>query len=119
MTPFPDEAFLAAVPSQALVSEPGEEGTVVLIRPKILSKRWTWLLRMMKKPNYRVKLDARGTAVWLACDGSRTVKAVAELVSEAFPGEPDTTTRTALFIQELFRGRFLTLMDGRNPSQRG
>jgi len=109
MNAFPDEAFLAAVPRQALVSEPGENGTVVLIRPKILSTRWTWLLRMMKKPNYRVKLDARGTAVWRACDGARTVGAVAELVGTAFPGEPDTTTRTALFIRELVRGGFVHL----------
>lgn len=111
MNLFPDEAFLAAVPLQALLSEPGENGTVILVRPKILSKRWTWLLRMMKKPNYRVKLDARGTAVWRACDGTRTVGQVAELVALAFPGEVDTTTRTALFIRELFRGGFLTLME--------
>jgi len=109
MTAFPDEAFLAAVPCQALTSEPGEKGTVVLVRPKILSTRWAWLLRMMKKPNYRVKLDARGTSVWLACDGVRTVGQVAELVGQAFPEEPDTTTRTALFIRELVRGGFMKL----------
>lgn len=109
MTAFPDEAFLAAVPIQALASEPGEAGTVILIRPKILSRRWLWLLRMMKKPNYRVKLDARGTSVWVACDGVRTVGQVAELVGHAFPEEPDTTTRTALFIRELVRGGFMKL----------
>ncbi len=111
MNPFPDDAFLAAVPFQALTSEPGEGDTVVLIRPKILSKRWVWLLRMMKKPAYRVKLDARGTAVWQACDGARTVGQVAELVALAFPGEADTTTRTALFVRELARGGFVTLME--------
>ena len=104
-----DEAFLAAVPDQAVASEPGEGGTVTLIRPKILSPRWAWLLRMMKKPNYRVKLDARGTAVWLACDGVRTVAQIAEVVVLAFPGEPDTTQRTALFIRELARGGFIRL----------
>ncbi|HJV89262.1 MAG TPA: hypothetical protein VJ623_03070 [Holophagaceae bacterium] len=109
MTTFPDEAFLAAVPTQALASEPGEGGTVVLIRPKILSKRWAWLLRLMKKPNYRVKLDARGTAVWLACDGARSVSQVNEVVGLIFPEEPDTIRRTALFIGELARGGFLRL----------
>jgi len=44
------------------------------------------------------------------------VAQIAEAVALAFPGEPDTTLRTALFIQELYRGRFLTLMDGRQPS---
>jgi len=109
MNAFPDDAFLAAVPIQDLAWESGEGGTVVLIRPKILSRRWLWLLRMMKKPNYRVKLDARGTAVWQACDGVRTVGQVAELVGRTFPEEADTTTRTALFIRELAKGGFLRL----------
>ena len=115
MTTFPDEAFLAAVPVQSLASEPGENGTMVLVRPKLISPRWAWLLRMMKKPNYRVKLDARGTAVWQACDGKRTVAQVAGAVGAAFPEEPDTTLRTALFIRELARGKFLNLFHGPDP----
>jgi len=109
MITFPDEAFLAAIPVQALASEPGEGGNLILLRPKILSPRWAWVLRMMKKPAYRVKLDARGTAVWQACDGGRTVAQVAALIAERFPEEPDTTLRTALFIRELVRGRFMNL----------
>jgi hypothetical protein len=114
MTPFPDGTYLALVPVPALGSELGEAGTVVLIRPKILSPRWAWLLRLMKKPVYRVRLDARGTAVWQACDGERTVAEVARVVARAFPEEPDTTLRTALFLQELARGGFLQLM-ARHP----
>ena len=107
MSSFPDEVFLALVPVQALASEPGENGNLVLIRPKILSPRWAWLLRLMKKPVFRVKLDARGTAVWQACDGVRTVAQVAAGIGERFPEEPDTTLRTALFIRELARGGFI------------
>jgi hypothetical protein len=109
MNPFPDAAFLAAIPVQALASEPGEQGNLILLRPKILSAHWGWLLRMMKKPTYRVKLDARGTAVWRACDGARTVTDVIGVVAAAFPEEPDTTLRTALFLRELARGGFLQL----------
>ncbi len=109
MTPFPDETFLALIPVPAVASEEGPEGTLVLIRPKILSARWGWLLRMIKKPAYRVKLDARGTAVWRACDGRQTVGQVIEAVAVAFPEEADTTVRTALFIRELARGQFLAL----------
>lgn len=107
MTPFPDETYLALVPVPALGSEPGEAGAVVLIRPKILSPRWAWLLRLMKKPVYRVRLDARGTAVWQACDGERTVAEVARVVARTFPEESDTTLRTALFLRELARGGFV------------
>ncbi len=92
------------------MSEPGERGNLILIRPKILSPRWGWLLRMMKKPAYRVKLDARGTAVWQAMDGDRNVGQVAERVGRAFPEEADANLRTALFVQELARGGFVRLM---------
>jgi hypothetical protein len=115
MNPFPDEAFLALVPVQVLPSEPGEGGNLVLLRPKILSPRWAWLLKLIRKPVYRVRLDARGSSVWQACDGSRTVARVAEAVAQAFPGEPDTTLRTALFARELARGGFLRLEGGTDP----
>lgn len=115
MNPFPDETFLALVPVASLASEPGEGGNLTLIRPKILSPRWAWLLRMMKKPAFRVKLDARGTAVWRACDGQRSVAEIAQAVAEAFPGEADTTLRTALFIRELARGKFLNLFHRPDP----
>ena len=109
MTAFPDETFLALVPVQALSSEPGENDTVVLIRPKILSPRWAWLVRLMKNPVYRVKLDARGTVVWRACDGTRTVARVAESVAASFAGDDHPVGRTALFLRELAKGGFITL----------
>jgi hypothetical protein len=109
MTSFPDEAFLAAMPVQALSAEPGEGGNLVLIRPKLLSPRWSWLVRLMKRPNFRVKLDARGTAVWQACDGTRTVAQVMEAMAQAHPGEPDAGFRAALFLRELARGGFVHL----------
>lgn len=115
MNPFPDEAFLAAVPVQALASEPGEEGKAVLLRPKILSPRWAWLLKLIRKPIFRVKLDARGTAVWQACDGVRTVAEVITAVSSAFPQESDTTVRTALFLRELARGGFISFTQVNRP----
>lgn len=115
MNPFPDESFLALVPVQALASEPGEEGNLILLRPKILSPRWAWLLRLMRRPIFRVKLDARGTSVWQACDGARTVAEVVEAVAAAFPQEPDTTLRTALFLRELARGGFISLNQEHRP----
>ena len=109
MSTFPNEAFLALVPVQVLASESGEDGNLVLIRPKILSPRWGWVLKLMRKPIFRVKLDARGTAVWQACDGVRTVAQVVQVIAATFPTEPDTTLRTALFIRELARGGFVRL----------
>jgi hypothetical protein len=113
MNPFPDEGFLALVPVQALASESGEGGNLILLRPKLLSPRWAWLLKLMSRPMFRVRLDARGTAVWRACDGTRSVAQAAAAVSQLFPEEPDTLQRTALFVRELARGGFLRLEGGR------
>ena len=60
-----------------------------------------------------MRLDARGTAVWRACDGERTVAEVTRVVAMAFPEEPDTTLRTSLFLRELARGGFITLQSPR------
>jgi hypothetical protein len=109
MNVFPDDTFLGLVPVQAVAAEPGEGDVLVLIRPKILSPRWAWLLRWMKKPHFRVKLDARGTALWRACDGTRTVARVMEVMAQVHPGEPDAGFRAALFLRELARGGFLRL----------
>ena len=110
MTPFPDDIYLALIPVQVLAWEPGEDGKVILIRPKILSSRWSWFLKLMGKPTYRVKLDARGSAVWAACDGAHSVAQVAAVVDGLFPGEADTVLRTALFLRELQRGGFIQFM---------
>lgn len=107
MRRFPDAAFLALVPVQSLPAEAGESDTVILIRPKILSLRWAWLLRFLRRPHYRVRLDARGTALWRACDGNRTVAQVMEAMARAHPDEPDAAYRAALFLRELARGGFL------------
>ena len=115
MSSFPDDAFLAAIPVQALPWEPGDEGRVVLLRPKLLSPRWTWVLRLIRRPTFRVRLDPRGTAVWQACDGARSVAEVARLVAERFPQETDTTSRTALFVRELALGGFVTLHQATVP----
>jgi hypothetical protein len=116
LNPFPDDAFLALVPVQALASEPGPDGSVVLIRPKILSPRWAWLVRMMKRPAYRVKLDTRGALVWQTCDGTHTVAQVAQVVAERFPQEMETVPRTARFLLELARGGFTRLEVNETPS---
>lgn len=108
-TPVPDPSLLALVPVQALASEPGTDGTVILVRPKLLAPRWAWLVRMMKRPAFRVKLDPRGTAAWVACDGRRTVAQVATQVAATFPGDADTLGRTTRFLLELARGGFIRL----------
>lgn len=107
MKPFPDEAFLTRVPIQAVAAEGGESDTVILIRPKVLSPRWIWLLSLLRRPNYRVRLDERGAALWRACDGQRTVAQVMAAMAQAHPNESDAGFRAALFLRELMQGGFI------------
>jgi len=107
MPPFPDSEFLALVPVRAVPFETGEEGRVTLLRPKFVSSRWAWLHRFLKRPDFRVRLDERGSTLWLAMDGVRSVGDLAALARERFgeAGEPHEE-RCGLFVQELVRGGF-------------
>lgn len=104
-------------PRRLLAFEEGPEGRVVVVRPKVLSPRWQWLLRLMRKPAYRVKLDARGSFVWRQCDGALSVGAIAQRTQVQFKDPAsDSERRTALFIQELARGGFLALDPPAGPA---
>lgn len=104
----PDDAFWTLRPRRILVHEVGESGRIVVLRPKLLSARWKWLLRLLRKPDFRVKLDDRGGFVWLLCDGQRSVAEVAAATQQHFADPPeDSGGRTAVFLRELARGGFL------------
>nr|WP_320131133.1 PqqD family protein [uncultured Holophaga sp.] len=93
-------------PLQALPFEVLEDGQVVIIRPKFLSPRWKWLQKRLGRPNFRVKLDAKGALIWGLCDGHHSIQAICDQVREAH-GEDHTTERTAWFIRELYQGGFV------------
>lgn len=107
MPPFPDPAFLALVPVRAVPFETGDGGRVTLLRPKFVSPRWSWLRRFLKRPDFRVRLDERGSTLWLAMDGTRSVADLAALARERFgeAGEPHEE-RCGRFVEELLRGGF-------------
>lgn len=97
-------------PRRLVPHEEAGDGVVVLLRPKILSPRWAWLLRHLARPVYRVRLDLRGSFLWLQCDGVRSVREVAAVVQERFEDPPqDAEARAWTFLWELARGGFLAL----------
>jgi hypothetical protein len=93
-------------PLQALRFETLEDGRVLVIRPKFLHPRWRWLVRMMAKPDFRVKLDEKGSFIWGLCDGQHSVAEICAAVRERF-GEDHTDERTGYFIQQLYGGGFV------------
>lgn len=104
------EALLPLRPSRRVPYEISAEGLVTVLRPKILGPRWGWLLRLLARPAYRVKLDARGSFVWLQCEAGRDVQTIAAAARDHFGDPPeDAHQRAAAFLLELARGGFLAL----------
>jgi len=83
--------------------EPREGELVTVLVPKF-SNRWLvrWILPLLAKPDFRVRLDALGSYIWSQCDGSLTVQEIAERVSGKFGKETDPDCqRIALFFHRL------------------
>lgn len=106
---------------RAVEWENGENGRAVLLVPKfrrgLLAR---YLQPRLKRPYYRIKLDELGTFIWRQCDGTRTVKEVADSLREAHGDQLEQFyERTGLFIQILLKNRYVCLkndaQEGRTP----
>ena len=102
--------LMAKVPVQAVAFESLEDGRVVLLRPKFISPRLAWLQRLLSRPVFRVRLDAKGSFIWGAIDGQRTVQQVCAAVREGLGAEAEPVeVRTLAFIHPLVSGHFARL----------
>jgi len=93
--------------------ETSEEGQVVLLRPKYRNAFLArLLLPRMKNPYYKIKLDEIGSYFWQNCDGTRTIKEIAELQKQRFGEAADPLyDRISLFLQTLQRTRFIVFKE--------
>jgi hypothetical protein len=91
--------------------EKKEENQIVLLVPKFTNKYLVrWILPRMKKPDFHIRLDERGSLVWQFCDGTMTVLEIVEKLKERFPDEKgDLYQRTGRYVQQLVREKFLLL----------
>lgn len=104
------DEILRAVPERTVEHLEREEGLVTLLRPKFLSPRLAWLQRRLRRPHFKVKLDAVGTCLWVHMDGKRSGFELVEILRLAF-GEPvePADERTAKFLVQLAQGNFVRL----------
>ena len=105
----PEINLLDLAPVKNIRWEKTEEELVVLLKPKFqhpfLRKH---LLPRLKRPYFKVKLDAVGSFVWEQCDGKRTVQEIAQNLKERFGEEVEPLyDRIALFLQNLEKNRFI------------
>ena len=64
----------------------------------------------MKHPYFKVNLDEIGSFFWLNCDGTRTVKDIAELHKKRFGEKVEPLyERITQFISSLEKNRFISL----------
>ncbi|MFA6468192.1 MAG: PqqD family protein [Bacteroidota bacterium] len=91
--------------------ETTEEGKVVVLVPKfkhpLLVK---WVMPVLAKPYFRIKLDDIGSTIWMQCDGKTPVSAIAGALKSKF-GEAvePVEARIHSFLNHLDRGDLLQL----------
>ncbi len=103
--------LLHLIPVQNTKCETREDGLVVLFKPKFANTLLVkYLLPLMKKPYYKIKLDEIGSFFWLKCDGILTVKEIAELHKNKFEDRVEPLyDRISQFLTSLEKNRLIIL----------
>lgn len=106
----PQINLLELVPVKNIKWEKKEDGLIVLLKPKFKHPFFKkHVLPRMKKPYFKIKLDAVGSFVWEHCDGKKTVKEVAQRLKDEFGESAEPLyDRLALFLQSLEKNRFIS-----------
>jgi hypothetical protein len=98
------------IPTPKYGHEITDEGKVVVIIPKFQRPPFNRLMRRMKAPNIRVKLDEIGSFIWLQCDGQRNLAAIMAALHDEFGERVEPVDqRVGLFIRQLLRGGMVRL----------
>jgi hypothetical protein len=110
--------LLELVPIRNITWEKDEEGLVSLLKPKIQSPFLAkFFQHRLKRPYYKVKLDAIGSHFWENCDGRNSVKVIAELQKQEFGESVEPVyERIGQFLQTLERHRFIVFEKSQDTS---
>ncbi|MBM4394686.1 MAG: PqqD family protein [Deltaproteobacteria bacterium] len=90
-------------PVRARADERGDDGLLSIRVPRFEG----WLARLLgprlRRPDFLLRLDAVGTAVWEMCDGARTGHQIAAALASRFPDLAKAEGRTRAFLGLLIR----------------
>ena len=98
-------------PRQNVRWEAQEDGRAVLLVPRFRSP-WlrSWLVPMLSKPDFRVRLDALGTSFWKHCDGATAVSEIARRMAGELGCDAESLwQRIAGFMARLEREELIVL----------
>lgn len=90
----------------------GEEDQVTVLIPKF-TNRWLvrWFVPLLAKPEVRLRLDERGSFVWRQCDGTVTVREIADRLFRQFGGDAGPALEQVVhFMRRLTRADTLTFI---------
>jgi len=106
----PRPNYLDYVPQRNIEHEEGDDGRLVLLRPKFMSGPLArWLQPRIKRKHFKVRLDDLGTATWRAIDGKRSVGQIADILYEEFGERIEPRyERMSMFIDSLAKGKMVT-----------
>ncbi len=98
-----------------------EGDRVVVLRPRFLRGLLArWLQPLLRRPYFRVHLDAVGSFVWLRCDGSTPVGQIAQAMEEHFGKQvAPAVDRLALFLRQLEQGQMIRMHLPDHPASSG
>ena len=70
--------------------------------PKFNGKLGQSFCKALKRNNsFETNLDKLGSAIWIQCDGKKTVQEILEVITKEFPFEKNIDQRLFLFLQQL------------------
>jgi hypothetical protein len=103
--------LLELKPRRKVEWEVAENGSVVLLvskfRGRVLQK---WLVPLLKRPKFRVRLDRIGSFIWQRCDGEAPVSEIAAaLLSEFGPEVEPLYDRISRFLRKLEREELISI----------
>lgn len=101
--------LLDLIPQRLIEYEIGDDDLVTLLAPRFRNRLLKkWLQPRLKHQYLKVRLDEIGSAVWLLCDGNRTVKEIAGPLRERFAEKIEPCfDRLSVFLQNLEGNRFI------------
>ncbi len=97
-----------------------EDQRAIVLRPRLgESKLGRKLARLLGFPEYRIRLDEIGTAVWKWCDGEATAAEIAEKMSDRFGAKVEPAQeRLQTFILQMSRARMIEIRVEESSSDR-
>lgn len=87
-----------------------EDRRVTVLIPKYRSRWMQWLQRRLARPYWKLHLDEIGTAVWLECDGRRTVAEIGSHLKDEFGEAVEPIwQRLPAFLRQMRSGKLIEL----------